>query len=309
MSSFELFKRHQANPILNVNDLSYPANSVFNAGCTIFNNETLLFLRVEDREGISHFTKARSKNGIDQWNIDKKPTMESHPEKFPEECWGIEDPRITFLEDLGKWAVAYTAYSGNGPLVSLALTQDFISFKRLGITTTPENKDAALFPVKFNGLWALIHRPVPRKSGSKGNIWISFSPDLKYWGRHKPLLLSRNGGFWDSSKIGLSAQPIHTEEGWLLLYHGVKKLGSISIYRLGLALLDSNDPTIVRSRPSEWVFSPQMDYERIGDVGNVTFSCGWTLERNTLKIYYGGADTTMCLATGKLDEVLEFLVK
>ena len=309
MDSYELFERHPANPILDVNNLAYPANSVFNAGCTKYNNDTLLFLRIEDREGISHFTKATSKNGIDNWNIDTKPTMESQPENFPEELWCIEDPRITYLDELDKWVIAYTAYSGNGPLVSLALTQDFKSFERLGIITPPENKDAALLPVKFNGLWALIHRPVPRMSGSKGNIWISFSPDLKYWGNHKPLLISRSGGFWDSSKIGLSAQPIHTEEGWLLLYHGVKKLGSISIYRLGLALLDSNDPAIVLSRASEWIFSPRMDYERIGDVGNVTFSCGWILEGNTLKIYYGGADTTMCLATGKLDEVLRFLKK
>lgn len=307
MLSKELFTRNADNPIIKPGDIPYGVNAVFNAGCTKYNNETLLLLRVEDRRGISHFTIARSKNGINKWKIDPKPAMEHLPEAFPEERWGIEDPRITFLQDLNKWAVTYTAFSEDAPLVSIALTEDFITFERLGSVLPPENKDAALFPVKFKGNWVIIHRPAPRRVGSKPNMWISYSPDLTYWGNHKPLLKAGEGPLWDSAKIGLSAQPLLTEKGWLILYHGVKVTSNSNIYRLGLVILDKDNPENVVSRTPEWIFGPTEEYERIGDVGNVTFSCGWLLDGEEIRLYYGAADSALCLATAKLDDILVYL--
>ena len=307
MSPKELFIRNDNNPIVKPKDIPYGASAVFNAGCTRFNSETLLLLRVEDKRGISHFTIARSKNGINKWNIDATPAMEYLPEAYPQERWGIEDPRITFLQGLNKWAITYVAFSENAPSVSLALTDDFKSFERIGTVLPPENKDAALFPMKFNGSWAMLHRPAPRRQGCKPNIWISYSPDLKHWGNHKPLLKAREGPYWDSAKVGLSAQPLLTEKGWLLLYHGVKKTSNGNIYRLGLALLDKDNPEEIISRPSEWIFGPIEVYERIGDVGNVTFSCGWLLAGKEIRLYYGAADSILCLATAKLSEVLTYL--
>jgi predicted GH43/DUF377 family glycosyl hydrolase len=307
MSPKELFIRNTNNPIIKPGDIPYGANAVFNAGCTTFNNETLLLLRIEDKRGISHFTIARSTNGIDKWKIDAKPAMEPLPEAFPEERWGIEDPRITFLQDLNKWAVTYTAFSEDAPLVSIALTKDFITFERLGSVLPPENKDAALFPVKYNGNFAMIHRPAPRRAGSKPNMWISYSPDLRFWGKHRPLLKAREGPLWDSYKIGLSAQPIFTEKGWLILYHGVKSTSNGNIYRLGLALLDKNNPEKIISRTSEWIFGPVKPYERVGDVGNVTFSCGWLQKGEEVRLYYGAADSTLCLATAKLADLFKCL--
>lgn len=303
----ELFTRHPDNPIIAVRDIPYPANTVFNAAAARLEGETLLLLRIEDRRGFSHLTAARSRDGVSGWKIEKKPTLAPSPERHPEETWGIEDARVTFIEDLGKWAVAYTAYSDLAPLVSLALTEDFRQFERLGPVLPPENKDAALFGAKFSGRYAMLHRPMPACPGAGAHIWISFSPDLKHWGGHRVLLRARQGGWWDANKIGLSAPPLRTDEGWLLLYHGVRATVSGSIYRLGLALLDLDDPTRVIRRSDEWVFGPETPYERVGDVDNVVFPCGWTLRGDELRVYYGGADNCVALATGSLAGVLDWL--
>ncbi|TET34917.1 MAG: glycosidase [Planctomycetota bacterium] len=306
-SNRELFTRHPGNPIITAKDIPYPANTIFNAAAARLEGETLLLLRIEDRRGFSHLTAARSAGGVTDWNIDKKPTLLGDGNKYPEEAWGIEDARITFIEDLGKWAVAYTAYSDLAPLVSLALTEDFKKFERMGPVLPPENKDAALFGAKFDGRYTMLHRPVPAGPGVGAHIWISFSPDLRHWGDHRVLLRARQGGWWDANKIGLSTPPLKTDEGWLLLYHGVRETASGCIYRLGLALLDLDDPTRVVCRSDEWVFGPETLYERVGDVGNVVFPCGWTLEGDQLRIYYGGADSCLALATGSLAEILDWL--
>jgi len=140
-----LFSRHPGNPILTGKDWPYSINSVFNAGATqLADGSTLLLCRVEDRRGLSHLCAARSVNGVDAWQIDRDPTLLPNPEQFPEEVWGIEDPRITYVPELKKFAVAYTSYSRGGPGVSLALTEDFRSFERLGVVMPPDDKDAAL---------------------------------------------------------------------------------------------------------------------------------------------------------------------
>jgi predicted GH43/DUF377 family glycosyl hydrolase len=306
-SYLELFKRYEANPILTVRDWPYPINSVFNPAATMVNGQYLLLVRVEDRRGFSHLCAARSSNGVAGWEIDRLPTFWPQPEEYPEETWGIEDPRITWIEDLGFWVVAYTAYSEVGPLVALASTKDFVSFQRLGPAMPPENKDAALFPVKFKGGYAMLHRPVPAIEGVGKHIWISFSPDLKHWGDHQVVLTARRGGWWDANKIGLSPPPLETSEGWLVLYHGVKETVAGSIYRLGLALLDREDPTRVLRRTDQWVFGPEEPYERSGDVGNVVFPCGWILQGDELRLYYGGADSCLAVAIASLSDVLDFL--
>lgn len=307
--SYELFQRYSHNPILSVNDWPYKANSVFNAAAAEVDDEILLLARVEDFRGISHLTVARSRDGISDWRIDTAPTLMPEQDKHPEEIWGIEDPRITWIEELDKWAICYTAYSKGGPLVSLALTSDFKSFERLGPVMPPEDKDAALFPVKFNGLWAMLHRPVPKSLMLGAHIWISFSPNLTHWGEHQEIIQAREGGWWDANKIGLCAPPMQTDEGWLILYHGVRTTASGSIYRLGLALLDLENPTKVIRRTDEWIFGPKAHYEREGDVDDVVFPCGWIRKDNKVLIYYGAADSRLCLATADFDSLLDFVLQ
>ena len=304
----ELFQRYPQNPILTVSKWPYRANSVFNAAAAEVDGKILLLARVEDFRGISHLTAARSDDGISNWQIDSAPTLKPEPEKHPEEIWGIEDPRITWIEDMGKWAICYTAYSQGGPLVSMALTTNFKTFRRLGPVMPPEDKDAALFPVKFNGLWAMLHRPVPRSSMLGAHIWISFSPNLKHWGEHQEIIQAREGGWWDANKIGLCAPPLETKAGWLILYHGVRTTASGSIYRLGLVLLDLENPLKVIRRTDEWIFGPKTHYEREGDVDDVVFPCGWVIKDGKVLIYYGAADSRLCLATANLDELVEYIL-
>jgi len=262
--------------------------------------------RVEDRRGLSHLCAARSANGIDGWKIDAHPTMPADPENFPEEAWGIEDPRITYLPELNKYAVVYTAYGRGGPGVALALTTDFVRFDRYGVIMQAEDKDACLLPRRIDGHWALIHRPVSFKTA---HMWISYSDDLRNWGGHKMMLEARLGGWWDADKIGLSPPPIETPQGWLVIYHGVKRNAAGVIYRLGLALFDLESPQLCLKRGDEWVFTPEEPYERRGDVDNVVFPCGYTLagDGDTLNLYYGAADTSIAVATGSVKAMLAWL--
>jgi predicted GH43/DUF377 family glycosyl hydrolase len=302
-----LFHRHDTNPILSAADWPYPAHSVFNPGATrLSDGTTLLLCRVEDRRGHSHLTAARSKNGIDGWVVDERPTLLPDPESFPEELWGIEDPRITYVEDLGRYAVAYTAFSKGGPGVALALTSDFRTFERMGLIMQPDDKDAALLPRRIDGNYALIHRPI---ADSGAHIWVSFSPDLRNWGGHKLVLPARRGAWWDANKVGLSPPLIETTRGWLMIYHGVRHTASGSLYRLGVALFDLERPEHCLLRGDEWVFGPEARYERVGDVANVAFPCGYTVgdDKDTLHLYYGGADTCIALATGSIRRVLDWL--
>lgn len=304
----ELFQRHPNNPILTARNWPYPAHTVFNAGACQVEDETVLLVRVEDRRGHSHLTVARSHDGVSNWRIDAQPSFPPDPVNFSEEAWGVEDARLTWVEERQEWIIAYTAYSPSGPLVSLATTKNFTSFTRLGPVMPPEDKDAAVVPRRIGNRYAMIHRPV--STGSSGaHIWLSFSPDLTHWGDHHILLPARRGAWWDANKIGLSPPPLETPEGWLLLYHGVRHTPGGCLYRLGLALLDLENPWQVLRRSDVWIFAPQMPYERQGDVNGVVFPCGWILDQasGVIRMYYGGADSCLALATARLDDVLSYL--
>lgn len=301
----QLFRREAGNPILTADDLPYGANSVLNPGAARLSDETVLLLRVEDLRGISHLHVARSHDGVSGWRFDPEPLLRPDTLRHPEEIWGCEDPRLTWLPEREEWAIAYTAYSRRGPLVSLALTRDFREVRRLGPAMPPEDKDAALFPRRFGGRWAMLHRPSPLRGGS--HMWLSFSPDLRHWGDHTLVLEARDGAWWDAGKIGLGPPPLETPEGWLVLYHGVHLTAAGAIYRAGLALLDLDDPTIVLHRGEEWVFGPRESYEVTGDVQQVVFPTGWILDPlgDELLLYYGAADTVIAVARASLAEVLE----
>lgn len=301
-----LLARHPANPILTAADWPYPAHTVFNPGAVrLDDGTTLLLCRVEDRRGQSHLCAARSANGLDGWQMDPQPTLAPDP-RYPEEMWGIEDPRITFMEDLGRYAVAYTAFGKSGPCVALALTEDFRTFERCGVVMQSDDKDAAMLPRRVNGSFALLHRP---STDSGSHIWMSLSPDLKNWGSHRLVLQARKGSWWDAHKIGLSPPLIETPEGWLMIYHGVRHTASGCLYRLGLALLALDDPGRCLLRGDEWIFGPEASYECAGDVGNVAFPCGYTLSAggDTLNLYYGAADSSIALATASIAELLRWL--
>lgn len=296
----DIIHRWEGNPMITVEDIPFRCNSVFNAGAAICNGEHILLLRVEDLKGRSVFALARSNDGF-HFTVDPYPAMEpSETEPFRTyERRGIEDPRITEID--GVYHIMYTAYSAYGPCLAIATTTDFKTFTRLGIISEPENKDGVLFPKKIGGRYARLDRP----HAGLGNIWISYSDDLVTWGDFR-IVMTCVGGRWDCSRVGASAPPIETPDGWLEIYHGVKETSGGPVYRLGVALLDLDDPSKVLKRSGVPILSPREQYERIGDIGNVVFSCGAIATGNpgSLLVYYGAGDTCICVGTVTIDELI-----
>ena len=300
----DLFQRHKANPLIQAKDIPYQVNTVFNAGAADLGDEVVLLLRVESTSGRSHLTLARSKDGVTGWQIEKRAFM--HPgDGHPYEEYGIEDARMTRVEGIDGWAITYTAYSPHGPAIGIARTDDFRHVERIGIAFPPNNKDAALFPRTFNGLYAMMHRP----SAAGGSIWVGYSPDLHFWGKSEVVLPPRGGPWWDGHRVGGGLPPIETPMGWLVIYHGVKQMPGGPIYRVGAALLDLETPHRLIAKTRRWLLSPQEWYERIGDVPNVIFPCGGFIRGDELWVYYGAADSCICLATVKVQELLDVLTE
>jgi predicted GH43/DUF377 family glycosyl hydrolase len=302
----ELFTRYDANPILEASGWPGEVNSVFNPAAVEVEGETILLVRVEDRTGISHLGVARSADGLSGWTIEPErallPDLGSEEERF-----GIEDPRVTRVGE--EWFILFTGYSVGGPLVMVATTRDFRSYERRGVVLPPRDKDAALFPDRVGGRYHLLHRPMAGLDGEGAGIEIASSADLHNWDEHGLVLRPGEDGSWASHKIGVGPPPLLTADGWLVLYHGVRLTASGSIYRAGLALLDRDRPARVIARSPEWAFGPQAPYERVGDVGNVVFPCGWIVgdDGDTLRVYYGAADTCVCVATASLAALLDHL--
>lgn len=302
----EIFDRIGTRPIITPHDLPIKANAVFNPGVAEMDGQVILLLRVEDRRGVSQLWTARSENGVDGWKYSDHALLEPDLPENPYEEWGCEDARITQIEP-HKWVIAYTAYSRYGPAVALATTEDFETVQRLGIVLAPTNKDATLFPEKFNNMWVMLHRPV---TGGQEHIWyVCADHDLQHWSQPGVLLPQRGGPWWDGLQVGVGAPPILTDEGWLLIYHGVKEMAHQLIYRLGVALLCKEDPRRVLARSSDWVFSPEADYEQQGLLPGVVYTCGTIVRDGEVWMYYGAGDTVVGLAVAKTKELLAFVRK
>lgn len=305
----DLFRRSIGNPILAPNRWPYPINAVMNAAATLVGSETVLLCRVEDRRGFSHLTVARSSDGVSNWVVHDEPLMASEPGRR-EELWGLEDPRITRVDELDAWVIAYTTFGPGGPAIALATTQDFRSVIKLGTARGPEDKNGALLSRRINGEFVLFHRPM-MMAGARSDVWLSRTADLRSWSPPEPVFAAREGNWWDSARIGMGPPPMETPEGWLVIYHGVRQTVAGALYRVGLVLLDLEEPTKVIRRSSEWVMSPSESYELTGDVPGVVFPCGIVhdVEGDELRIYYGAADTCIGMATASYADVLTYLLE
>lgn len=299
-----IFTRYGRGPLLTPADLRLDADAVFNPGVAEMEGQIVLLLRIEDRTGISQVRVARSANGVDGWVIADQPLLQPDLREFPFEEWGCEDPRVTQVGQR-EWVIAYTAYSRYGPAVALATTRDFESVTRLGVVMSPSDKDAALLPGTFGGLNILLHRPV---TGGQEHIWYACSSTgLQHWTQPGVVLPERGGPWWDGLRVGVGAPPLPTDEGWLLIYHGAKDMGGRPVYRLGLALLEREDPRKLIARAAKWAFAPEADFEQRGLIPNVVFTCGALLRGDEVWMYYGAADTTIGLARARLADLLDFV--
>ena len=297
-----LIKRYQYNPILTKDDVPYPVATVHNAAVVKYEGKYIMVFRSHKLNGRSILGIAVSNDGY-TFKVNDKPFMIPSTEGiFKEyEAYGVEDPRITFVD--GEYLITYSAYSKHGVRIGLAKTKDFKSVERFSLITESDYRNVVIFPEKFGGLYARLDRP--HSEISPWSIWISYSPDLKYWGESK-LIMKPLQYHWDEMKIGPGAPPIKTSRGWLSLYHGVFPTMDGSVYRLGVALHDLEDPSKIIAVGDEWILQPEEIYEITGYVHNVVFTCGAVPEEDgSVKIYWGGADKVMCMGTSNLEDLVD----
>jgi len=293
-----LIKRYHNNPILTKDDVPYPVATVHNAGVIKFNDRYIMIFRSHKLNGRSILGKAESDDGFN-FKVDKEPFMVPAAEGIFKEYeeYGVEDPRIIFLD--GEYLITYSAYSRHGVRIGLAKTKDFKSVERFSLITEADCRNTVIFPEKFNGLYARLD--LPHSEISPWSIWISYSPDLKYWGESK-LIMKPVQYHWDEMKIGPGAPPIKTARGWLSIYHGVFSTMDGCVYRLGVALHNLEDPSQIIAVGDDWILQPEEVYEITGYVHNVVFTCGTVPEEDgSIKIYWGGADKVMCVGTTNLE--------
>ncbi|HEC41886.1 MAG TPA: glycosidase [Bacteroides sp.] len=297
-----LIKRYQHNPILTKDDVPYPVATVHNAAVVKYEGKYIMVFRSHKLNGRSILGIAVSNDGYN-FKVNEKPFMIPSTEGvFKEyEAYGVEDPRITFID--GEYLITYSAYSRHGVRIGLAKTKDFKSIERISLITESDYRNVVIFPEKFGGLYARLDRP--HSEISPWSIWISYSPDLKYWGESK-LIMNPLQYHWDEMKIGPGAPPIKTSRAWLSIYHGVFPTMDGSVYRLGVALHDLEDPSKMIAVGDEWILQPEEVYEITGYVHNVVFTCGAVPEDDgSVKIYWGGADKVMCMGTANLEDLVD----
>ncbi len=297
-----LINRYPNNPVLTKDDVPYPVATVHNAAVVKFNGRYVMIFRSHKHNGRSILGKAESDDGFN-FRVDNEPFMIPAAEgMFGEyEEYGIEDPRIIFLD--GEYLITYSAYSRHGVRVGLAKTIDFKSVERFSLITEADYRNVVIFPEKFGGLYVRLDRP--HSEISPWSIWISYSPDLKYWGESK-LIMKPVQYHWDEMKIGPGAPPVKTPRGWLNIYHGVFPTMDGCVYRLGAALHELRDPSIIIAVGDEWILQPEEIYEVTGYVHNVVFSCGAVPEEDgSIKIYWGGADKVMCAGTANIEDIVD----
>lgn len=286
--------------MVGLGDLHFPCLNIMSAGTAKFKGQYILLIGIETMRGNSVFAAARSSDGF-HFVVDKEPIMvpATKGEFQQYEEYGVEDPRITCLDD--AYYIVYTAHSRHGFRLALAKTNDFKTIERIALISEPDNKSAALFPKKINGRYVRLERP-----SAGANIWISYSEDLIYWGCSKVILTTRGGGFWDANRVGCAVPPIEVAQGWLVIYYGENLTPAGPIFRLGAALLDKNAPSVLLGRSDAPILSPREYYERVGDTNNLVFSCGAVVEdNNEVKLYYGAANTVICVGTAKITDLVE----
>jgi predicted GH43/DUF377 family glycosyl hydrolase len=224
----------------------------------------------------------------------------------PLEEFGVEDPRITLLDD--RYFITYVAVSRHGVATALASTDDFRTFERHGVIYPPENKDVVLFPERIAGQYVAVHRPVSASGFARPEMWLARSPDLVHWGGHQHLL--GGGATWDSGRIGAGPPPVRIPQGWLLIYHGTARpgrTGKVGVYSAGAVLLDYDDPSRVIARSRVPFMTPLTDFERDGFVSNVVFPTGIVVDGDSLTVYYGAADTYSAVLRLPIEQILESL--
>jgi beta-1,2-mannobiose phosphorylase / 1,2-beta-oligomannan phosphorylase len=302
----EIVRRYAGNPILTRDDVPYAVETVHNAAVVKHGDEYIMLFRSHLRTGRSIIGLARSRDGF-RFTADPAPflTPAADGPFAADEEYGVEDPRVTRIDD--EYVITYSAYSRSGVRIAMAKTADFTRIEKVALITQADHRNVVLFPERFGGLYARLDRP--HSEITPWSIWISYSPDLRFWGRSE-LLIKPVTYHWDEMKIGPGAPPFRTDRGWLSIYHGVFKTMAGAVYRLGVALHDLENPAKVLGVGDSWILQPEAAWETTGYVPNVVFTCGAVPEPDgTVKIYWGGADTVMCVGEANISELVNLCLE
>lgn len=297
--------RFNRNPII-PHDLIPSSNSIFNSAVVPYQDGFAGVFRCDDKRRVMQLHTGRSVDGI-EWEIENDRIQWKPEDETVAEINSFQymyDPRVVWIEDryYVTWCNGYY-----GPTIGVGYTRDFKTFYQLENAFLPFNRNGVLFPRKINGKYAMLSRPSDNGHTPFGDIYYSESPDMTHWGRHR-FVMGTLGG-WQATKIGAGPIPIETNEGWLLIYHGVLTSCNGFVYSFGAALLDLEQPWKVIARGAPYLLAPQAPYERTGDVPNVAFPCAALVDGDTgrMAIYYGGADTVVCLAFAYVHEIVDFI--
>lgn len=295
--------RYSENPIINRNPTKNVAR-IFNSAVVAYHSKFIGVFRGEQKNGIPYIYMGKSNDGI-HWDIDEdkiKFVDEQGNDFTPSYAY---DPRLVKVEDT-YYVIWCTEFYG--PSIGIAMTKDFNTFIRIENPFIPFNRNAVLFPRKINNKFMMFSRPSDSGHTPFGDIFLSESPDMTYWGKHRHVM-GRGEQWWQGLKIGAGAAPIETSEGWLIFYHGVAGTCNGYVYSMGGAILDINNPSIVKYRSENFLLTPENWYEERGFVPNVVFPCA-TLQdaiSGRIAIYYGAADSYVAMAFTTVSEVTDYI--
>ena len=297
--------RFDENPIIQRNAIP-SSNSIFNSAVVPFKGGYAGVFRCDNKAIQMDIFIGFSTDAI-HWKIEHEPVTFKEGNTSMIESDYKYDPRVTFIEDR-YWITWCNGY--HGPTIGIGYTFDFKEFFQCENAFLPFNRNGVLFPEKINGKYAMLSRPSDNGHTPFGNIYLSYSPDMKYWGEHRCVMKTApfEESAWQCTKIGAGTVPFLVDEGWLMFYHGVINTCNGFRYSLGAAILDRENPDVVKYRTKPYLLSPQTPYECIGDVPNVIFPCAslQSFEEDKVAIYYGAADTVVGVAFGRISEIIKF---
>ncbi|MCB1121207.1 MAG: glycoside hydrolase family 130 protein [Verrucomicrobiae bacterium] len=302
MANETIFKRYEHNPVVTPANVAR-ANSIHNSAILRYGDGFVGIFRVDEIDFNFTMHVGFSEDGIG-WQLEQEPlkVVPSDPGILPHRR--TYDPRLTQIDD--TYYFTWCHDSPQGPCIGLATTKDFKQFTQLEDIMPPSNRNCVIFPRQINGKYAILHRPSDRGHTPFGDMFYSESPDLTHWGKHR-FVFGTVDKSWQSTKIGPGPAPIETPEGWLLIYHGVWTSCNGYLYYAGGALLDLDQPWKVLARTRDYLLAPTEPYERVGDVPNVVFPSAAVVLGDTLRLYYGCADTAVGMAEARMDKLIAFI--
>ena len=300
----QIMWRSSANPI--IDRYAIPSsNSIFNSAVVPFEDGYAGVFRCDNKAVQMNIYAGFSKDGIN-WQIENDPIKFQPGNTDMIDSDYKYDPRVTWIDDR-YWITWCNGY--NGPTIGIGYTFDFKTFYQCENACLPFNRNGVLFPEKIDGKYAMLSRPSDNGHTPFGDIFISYSPDMKFWGEHRCVMKVTpfEESAWQCLKIGAGSVPLKTKDGWLMFYHGVIRTCNGYRYSMGAVLLDLNKPDKVLYRTRDYLLAPAAPYELTGDVPNVVFPCAALCDGKRIAVYYGAADTTVCMAFGYLDEIIAYI--